>query len=129
MEKATRGQADTNIWTDARKGRITASVHHEVYTKVNKILKQRKQPSPKTTPFVAKLINSDDNLSHLPAIKWGREHESLALKQFYSQEACKHEDFILENAGLFLDCTRPYIGASPDAIMNCKNVIPNLQLK
>ena len=44
----------------------------------------------------------------------------MNLKQFYSVEACKHEDFKLENAGLFLDCTRPYIGASPDAIMYCK---------
>ena len=79
MENATRGQANTNIWTEARKGTITASVHHDVYTKVNTIAKQRKHPSAKTTPLVAKLINRDDNLSHLPAVEWGKEHESQAI--------------------------------------------------
>jgi len=32
----------------------------------------------------------------------------------------KHEDFEIQEAGLFVDASVPYVGASPDGIINCK---------
>ena len=32
----------------------------------------------------------------------------------------QHTEFILEDAGLFISMERPYIGASPDAIVTCE---------
>ena len=46
-----------------KKGRITASLCHNVYTKINNIVKKTKPIA-----LVAKLINRDKDLSKLPAI-------------------------------------------------------------
>ena len=35
IEKSTRGQSDNPLWFELRKGRLTASKHHDIYTKVN----------------------------------------------------------------------------------------------
>lgn len=110
----TRGQAEL------RKGRITASKSHGVYTKVNSVVSNRSQTEPRPTPLVSKLIDRDENLDHLPAIRWGQEHEEDALKSFYANEAMKHVDFKLEKCGLYIHQTKPYIGASPDALLTCK---------
>ena len=70
---------------------------HDVYTKVNNIVKKRKPPFPKPTPLVAKLIDRDKDLSKLPTITWGIENEEKkGFKKFYAKEACKHEKVKLE---------------------------------
>ena len=60
LEKRTPGQAYNSAW---KKGRITASLCHDVYTKINNIVKKTKPIA-----LVAKLINRDKDLSKLPAI-------------------------------------------------------------
>ena len=62
IEISTRGQADSKVWVNAREGRITASVHHEVFTKVNSIARKRVSPLSKVTPLIAKLIYRDKAL-------------------------------------------------------------------
>ena len=120
IERNARGQADNPLWFELRKGRITASKFHDVYTKVNSVVSNRSQTEPRTAPLVSKLIDRDENLDHLPAIKWGQEHENDALKSFYENEAVKPVDFKLEKCGLHINQTKPYIGASPDALLTCK---------
>ena len=44
------------------------------------------------------------------------EHKEDALKSFYANEAVKHVDFKLEKHGLYIHKTKPYIGASHDAL-------------
>ena len=63
LKKNTREQANNSAWKELRKGRITASVCHDVHTKVSNIAKKRKPPFPKITPLLAKLINRDEDLS------------------------------------------------------------------
>ena len=119
IEKMTRTQSKSPRWKEHRKGRLTASKHHDVFTKVNTLAKPKGSYSPKVTPLVADLIYQDNNLDHIEAIKWGHDHEEDAAKAFYALEATKHLDFKVEPAGLFVDKTRAYIGASPDKIMKC----------
>ena len=78
---------------DHRKGRLTASKHHDYYTKINTISKSRGEVYARTTNLVANLIFRDDNLSKIEAIKWGRVNEEAALKKFFALEATKHIDF------------------------------------
>eukprot|EP00794_Sanderia_malayensis_P013013 gene13013-14351_t len=118
--KLTRNQLKSKIWIEHRKERLTASKHHEYYTKIDTISHARGQLHPKTTPLVSKVIYRDENFDQIAAVKLGRENEENALKQFYAHEAGKHIDFKLLPAGLFLDRHRAYIGASPYAIMHCK---------
>ena len=39
LEIKTRGQSENELWKQARIGRLTASKHHDIYTKVNTIAK------------------------------------------------------------------------------------------
>ena len=52
IERNTRGQADNSLWFELRKGHITASKFHDVYTKVNSVVSNRSQSEPRTTPLV-----------------------------------------------------------------------------
>lgn len=88
---------------------------------VNSVVSNTSQTEPGTTPLVSKLIDRDENLDHLPAIRWEQEHEEDALTSFYANEAVKHVDFKLEKCGLYIHKTKPYIGASPDALLTCKS--------
>ena len=120
IEKSTREQSDSNAWKEHRKGRLTASEHHELYSKFNTISKVRSPTHPKTALRSCSIIFPDDKSKNLEPVKWGRDNEGSALKAFYVKEDVKHIEFKLENAGLFLDKDRGYIGASPDGIMYCK---------
>ena len=111
------GQSDSNAWKEHHKGRLTASKNHEIYSKINTISKARSSTQPKTTPLVCSIIFPDDKLKNLEPVKWGRDSEGNALKEFYGKQGVKHIEFKLEKAGLFLDKNRAYIGASPDGIM------------
>ena len=43
LEKATRNQLSQNLWKEQRKERITASNFHDVYAKVEKLLRMRER--------------------------------------------------------------------------------------
>ena len=120
IEKSTREQSDSNAWKEHRKGRLTASEHHELYSKFNTISKVRSPTHPKTALRSCSIIFPDDKSKNLEPVKWGRDNEGSALKAFYVKEDVKHIEFKLENVGLFLDKDKGYIGASPDGIMYCK---------
>ena len=117
IEKMTKTQSKSPLLKEHRKRRLKASKHHDVFTKVNTLAKPRSSYSPKVTPLVTDLIYQDNSLDHIEAIKWGHDHEADAAKAFYALEATKHLDFKVEPAGLFVDKTRAYFGASPDKIM------------
>eukprot|EP00112_Aurelia_sp_Birch-Aquarium-sp1_P019827 Seg4989.4 transcript_id=Seg4989.4/GoldUCD/mRNA.D3Y31 product="hypothetical protein" protein_id=Seg4989.4/GoldUCD/D3Y31 len=102
IEQLTRGQSGNKLWFRAREGRLTASKCHELYTKVNSLSRSRGPIKPRTTPLVASIINRTNDLSKLPAVKWGMQHEDDALKQFYATEAVQHKSFKLNNCGIFI---------------------------
>lgn len=54
------------------------------------------------------------------ATEWGYSHESVALDKYKEYMVDHHDDFEILPAGLFLDSDDPFVGASPDAIVNCK---------
>ena len=99
LEIKTRGQSENERWEQAGIGRLTASKHHEIYTKVNTITKSTGVIKPKTTPLVKQILFHDMNIDNVDAIKWRRMHEQTALKQFYAQEATKHQKYKLTACG------------------------------
>lgn len=120
LEERTRGQATNKTWFQQRKGRITASVFKDVHIKVDRILKSRDPNArPKTTPLVVKLLYEGKDLGNVPAIKWGREHEEQALREFHAKALVSHKDCRISKCGLYILKNKPYIGASPDGLMTC----------
>ena len=119
LEIKTRGQSDDDLWSAVRKGRLTASNHHDIFTKMNRVIKTTGIIKPKTTPLINKIFSTND-ITNLDPIEWGKLNEVVALNEFLITEATKHGNFKVNKCGLFLDYKKPYIGASPDAVASCK---------
>ena len=120
IERKTKGQADNDFWINLRKGRLTASKDHDICTKMHSSIKCTGAIKPKTTPIVQKIMHLDNDISHMPAVKWGRDHESLGVKAFFIKEERNHDDLKVQKCGLFVDAKKPYIAASPDGLVTCK---------
>ena len=120
IEQATLAQSDNPLWFELRKGRLTASKHHDIYTKINTLTKATGDIKPKTTPLVARILFSSNKTQNVEAMKWGVDNEKNAFKSFYASEIEKHTEFKTEKAGLFISKQRPYIAASPDGLLLCK---------
>lgn len=118
LEVNTRAQADNQEWIEQRKGRLTSSIHHDIYTKMATLNKGGKNK--KVSPLIAKVFGKSKDVSNLPALKWGREMEKKALNDFTLEETLKHTNFTVSNCGLFVKKDRPYISCSPDAMCVCR---------
>ena len=102
-----------------RKGRLTASRHYDIYTKVNTIARSQGAVKSKTTPLVEKILFREKPSVTNAAIKWGISHEADALKCFYVEHFDKHQEFKTEKGGLYISEDHPCIAASPDGFMSC----------
>ncbi|KAL0195047.1 hypothetical protein M9458_008619, partial [Cirrhinus mrigala] len=58
-------------------------------------------------------------LSHVPAVLWGRDMEDTARRQYTEIMKTKHQNFDVELCGLVVRPDKPHLGASPDGIANC----------
>ena len=53
------------------------------------------------------------------ATEWGCSHEKLAKEMYEEVSKSQHQNFSIEENGLFINLEWPYIGASPDDIICC----------
>ena len=68
LEIKTRGQSDNDLWSAVRKGYLTASKHHDIFTKLNRVIKTTGIIKPKTTPLINKIFSTND-ITNLEPIK------------------------------------------------------------
>ena len=110
LEASTRGQSSSVVWFEHRIGRITASVMGGVskcketaypYSLVNSIMQYSKPPS------------------NVPALKWGRQSEATAHKEYIAISSRQHTNFRVRLCGLHIDTDHPYLAATPDGIVSC----------
>ena len=119
IEEASRGQSESEFWIKERKGRITASMCHTIYTKVKSIVRNPTKKQ-KTSPLVSQIVFGGPSLDHIEAVKWGREHETDARESFVRTTSPKHKNSSVKTCGLFVHKDFPYIAASPDGITMCE---------
>lgn len=119
IEKATRSQSQSFQWKSQRRGRITSSRFHDVYTKVNSLKASKGQIKPKTLPLITSLL-SPPNLDHVYAVQYGKKHECDARQAFASSEVSKHVSGKMCESGVVVPKGHPYLGASPDNVLSCK---------
>ncbi|XP_078661878.1 uncharacterized protein LOC144905933 [Branchiostoma floridae x Branchiostoma belcheri] len=117
LEKATRGQSSSPIWTMARRGRLTASNFYSIYTKVQSI---KKRPGTSADALLGKLMGYSRTSETLTAIKYGREMEADAKQALFEVFDKEHQEACCEPVGLVLSEQRAFLGASPDAVLSCK---------
>ncbi len=97
--KGTELQSQSEAWRSFRKLRITASRFHDFH----------KCPNQQTKKI---LWEEEPDISRLPAIKWGLEHEKTALEHFKLHGNWGE----IMSCGLFVSRDHAFLGASPDAI-------------
>ena len=110
VESATRDQSKSKLWFKYRAGRITAS-------KMKSACKT--DPGLPSQSLIKTICYPEAFGFTTRATRWGCEHEKTAID--YYGKACKekHDDFELNKSGLFLNTDWPFIGASPDGLINC----------
>ena len=109
IESVTHSQRDSSEWYSQRQGRITASLFHDVFA-----YKGKSNPD----SLLKRLLLPVD-ISHIPAIKWGIEKEDLARRHYIAEMASLHQGFQCTMSGLVVDPQYPFLGASPDALIEC----------
>ena len=54
------------------------------------------------------------------ATTYGCTHEKDAVEAYKLQQSCRHDEFSVTPCGLVLSLEKPFLGASPDAFVECK---------
>lgn len=96
-------QSGSSEWLELRRNLLTAS-------NFGRVIKRRTDFSCKN---MVKDILYKKCIDHVKSIKHGKDSENLALEQLSQQENIK-----IEPCGLFIDPDVPYIGATPDGLVN-----------
>lgn len=110
IEKETRGQSSNNNWFTHRLGRITASTAHKVL---------HFRDTGNLNNYISNQIMTRKHFTS-KFTDYGIQFEPVA-KQFYKDYAQKtHTNVVFQESGLVVDCKYPFLGASPDLIVNCK---------
>ena len=116
IEKITVGQADNEAWHQQREGRITASNFYRVFTKVESMKVSEENSADK---LVDSLLGKAKPPTNLPALKYGRDMEPIAVEEFIKYFKKHHKDVRYRECGIFIDKTKQYLGASPDLLIEC----------
>ena len=115
IEKATIGQSGNENWKLYRKGKITASNFHRVYTRVD-TLKTRGGDATKLVETLQGLNVPSENVT---ALKYGRNMEHIAKQKFVKMFEKKHKAAQCRECGLFIDEQHQFLGATPDLLLEC----------
>lgn len=104
IEGKTRNQRHSPEWFAARRYRLTASMFGLIY---------HRKPNTPPDSVVVNLLTQRQITS--PAIQWGIEHESEALKAYEEhQHKTEHADLTVCPVGFHICTSHPFLGASPD---------------
>ncbi|CAB3256878.1 unnamed protein product [Arctia plantaginis] len=108
LERRTVLQSDSMEWVQERRQRLTASSFGKVC----------KRGLVKCGPLVKNLLRGA-NLENVKSIQHGKDHENIALEQLtVFLSSIDGSPCNIEKCGLFVDEKIPYLGASPDGLLD-----------
>lgn len=110
IEISTKMQAKTQNWFLYRTGRITAS-------RVKDVCSVKSSYSNKS--LLKSICYPLKNTFKSIATEWGINHEEKAKASYMEKNKNHHINFSMNNSGLVINPSLPYLGASPDGIINC----------
>ena len=109
IERFTRAQAKSMLWHSLRTGRVTSSNFGGAIS----LATRNVEPS---MSFLNYLLKTKD-ISNIPAIKYGIDNESVAIREYEQEFGCK-----VEKCGIFMD-TCGYLGGSPDGLVGSDGIV------
>ena len=110
LAKITCDQSKSKSWFRFRAGRITASRFKQT------VCTNPDQPS---LSLLKNICYPEINKFTTAATEWGCEHEMIGI-QAYQTHMISHEEFVITKSGLHISLDHPFLGASPDALIECK---------
>ena len=110
VEQATRSQSHSKLWFKYRAGRITASRMKAVC---------RTNPGYPAQSLIKSICYPETFSFATAATKWGCKHEKQAQEMYLTANKLKHNDLSVAESGLVINSQWPFIGASPDGVINC----------
>ncbi|XP_077544747.1 uncharacterized protein LOC144157904 [Haemaphysalis longicornis] len=114
IECITTGQSENKCWFEHRIGMITASVAHNVYTRVHTV---RTKMGPHDLRALLKLVMRESKVTTAD-MRRGVKLEPAAKSAYLSQNK-KHNHLKIHGRGLCVLQQRPFLGASPDGVVSC----------
>ena len=111
IERRTKLQSEEEDWFHYRKGVITGTLTYRVSKAV-----KRRQISNSVNTSISKITYFP---LYYPAIIWGKNSEKYAINAFIKKIKPKHQNLNVGRAGLKLDDTHHFIGASIDGLVEC----------
>ena len=116
IKTMTEDQALSENWYHYRHGVITASVAHEVLCKVKSDHTITNMNS--SNNLCAKICGQSNNITS-SSLSWGRSNEKYAIKRYIRKTKNLHKNFTCKPAGLFIHSDYPFLGATPDSLIDC----------
>ena len=104
LEAQTVRQADSALWHEARKFRLTASNFHKIVKRQKEVTEKFVTSLMYPTPFSA------------PQTDYGKAHEKLAKKEYSQKKPSVH----VHDCGFVVNPQFTFLGASPDGKVCCE---------
>ena len=120
IERQTQGQSNNPLWFEVRKHTISASKAHVIKTRIASIEKAKAENKILDMGNIFKTISGRGPILDLPALKYGRVMEAEAVSEFLGTFKETHQKVSAFDCGIFICKDRPFIGGSPDQILECK---------
>lgn len=111
VEVKTRHQTESRLWFRMRAGRITASKFKSTCST---------DPAAPSKSLIMSVCYPELFQFSTAATKWGCQHEKLALEIYSETRKRDHQGLKLSTCGLFISADYPFLGASPDGLVECK---------
>ena len=58
-------------------------------------------------------------IPNVPGIIYGQENKKRAWTQYKALRSQEYQNFVIQNTGLHINAEFPYLGASPDSLIQC----------
>ena len=119
LNSLTKDQNSSELWHKHRHGRLTSSNFHRIVSR-SKTLTSAKCNKSKDVSALLKSIMGLNSPVTTKAMKHGQSmenHAKFVYKRFMSR---KHKRFIASNCGFVVDRKDPFLGASPDLLVECE---------
>eukprot|EP00106_Octopus_bimaculoides_P017496 XP_014784938.1 PREDICTED: uncharacterized protein LOC106879765 [Octopus bimaculoides] len=111
VELISRGQNKNRTWKEQRKGRITSSSFGHVFV--------RKDTTPPDN--LVKQVMGYNNEFKNSHISWGISHEPAVRRLYTKRIQAVHPNTSVKDCGLIINPSYPYLGASPDGLVDIPN--------
>ncbi|XP_064483129.1 uncharacterized protein LOC135395981 [Ornithodoros turicata] len=116
IELVTRGQSKCALWSKYRRGMITASIAHRVFTWMKSV---DNKPRPHNAgPLIHTVLMKQS--MQTAAMKRGLDMEPVAKASYLDKHADNHRNLQIAERGLCVLTGCPFVGASPDGIIQCE---------